>query len=134
MEAGWSNKSTAKNTSRNPSTDSDGSRPPTAASFSRVCSSCCVATSACFLSNGTSIQRSHRMIDKGTFMTDFASVQKHLSAITSAQADFAKSSFEANKAYFEKLADVKSADKFLEVTTEYAKSARETFVTEATKI
>ena len=67
-------------------------------------------------------------------MTDFASVQKHLSAITSAQADFAKSSFEANKAYFEKLADVKSADKFLEVTTEYTKSAQKTFVTEATKI
>ena len=67
-------------------------------------------------------------------MTDFASVQKHLTAITSAQADFAKSSFEANKAYFEKLADVKSADKFLEVTTEYTKSAQKTFVTEATKI
>ena len=74
------------------------------------------------------------MIDKGTFMTDFASVRKHLTAITSAQTDFAKSSFEANKAYFEKLADVKSADKFLEVTTEYAKSAQEMFVTEATKI
>ena len=67
-------------------------------------------------------------------MTDFASVQKHLTAITTAQTDFAKSSFEANKAYFEKLADVKSPDKFLELTTEYAKSARETFVTEATKI
>jgi hypothetical protein len=67
-------------------------------------------------------------------MTDFASVQKHLTAITSAQADFAKSSFEANKEYFEKLADVKSADKFLEVTTEYTKSAQKTFVTEATKI
>ena len=67
-------------------------------------------------------------------MTDFASVQKHLTAITSAQTDFAKSSFEANKAYLDKLADVKSPDKFLELTTEYAKSARETFVTEATKI
>jgi Phasin protein len=53
------------------------------------------------------------MIDKGTFMTDFASVQKHLTAITTAQTDFAKSSFEANKAYFEKLASVKSPDNFL---------------------
>ena len=67
-------------------------------------------------------------------MTDFASVREHLTAITTAQTDFAKSSFEANKAYFEKLADVKSPDKFIELTTEYAKSARETFVTEATKI
>jgi len=67
-------------------------------------------------------------------MTDFASVQKHLTAITTAQTDFAKSSFEASKAYFEKLAGVKSPDKFFELTTEYAKSAQETFVTEATKI
>ena len=74
------------------------------------------------------------MIDKGTFMTDFACVQTHLTAITTAQTDFAKSSFEANKAYFEKLADVRSQDKFLELTTEYAKSAQKTFVAEATKI
>ena len=67
-------------------------------------------------------------------MTDFASVQKHLTAITSAQTDFAKSSFEANKAYLDKLADVKSPDKFLELTTEYAKSAQKTFVAEVTKI
>ena len=67
-------------------------------------------------------------------MTDLASVQKHLTAIATAQTDFAKSSFEANKAYFEKLAGVKSPDKFFELTTEYAKSAQETFVAEATKI
>ena len=74
------------------------------------------------------------MIEKGTFMTDFASVREHLTAITTAQTDFAKSSFEANKAYFDKLADVKSPDKFLELTTEYASSAQKTFVAEATKI
>jgi hypothetical protein len=67
-------------------------------------------------------------------MTDYASVQKHLAAITTAQTDFAKSSFEANNAYFENLASVKSPDKFVELTTEYAKSAQETFVCEATKI
>jgi hypothetical protein len=67
-------------------------------------------------------------------MTDFASVQKHLTAITTAQTDFAKSSFEASKTYFENLASVKSPDKFIEVTTEYAKSAHATFVAEATKI
>jgi hypothetical protein len=67
-------------------------------------------------------------------MTDFTSVQKQLTAITTAQTDFAKSSFEASKAYFENLATVKSPEKFLELTTEYAKSAQATFVTEATKI
>ena len=67
-------------------------------------------------------------------VTDFASVQKNLTAITTAQTDFAKSSFEASKAYFEKLASVKSPDKFFELSTEYAKSAQETFVAEATKI
>ena len=63
-----------------------------------------------------------------------ASVQNHLTAITTAQTDFAKSSFEASKEYFEKLGGVKSPDKFVELTTEYAKSAQETFVTGATKI
>jgi hypothetical protein len=67
-------------------------------------------------------------------MTDFASIQKHLTAITTAHTDFAKSSFEANKAFFEKLAGVKSADKFFELTTEFAKSTQEMFVAEATKI
>jgi hypothetical protein len=60
-------------------------------------------------------------------MTDFASVQKHLTAISTAQTDFAKSSFEASKAYFENLTSVKSPDKFVELTTEYAKSAQATF-------
>lgn len=41
-------------------------------------------------------------------MTDFSNIQQHLTAITTAQTDFAKSSFEASKAYFEKLAAVKS--------------------------
>jgi hypothetical protein len=76
------------------------------------------------------------MIDPGnpSAMTDIASIQKHLTAITAAQTDFAKSSFEASKAYFEKLAGVKSPDKFVELTTEYAKSAQDTFVAEVTKI
>lgn len=67
-------------------------------------------------------------------MTDFASVQHQLTAITTAQTDFAKSSFAASKAYFENLATVRSPDKFMELTTEYTKSAQATFVAEATKI
>ena len=75
-----------------------------------------------------------RMIDPGDplAMTDIASIQNHLTAITTAQTDFAKSSFEASKAYFEKLAG--EPDKFVVLTTEYAKSAQDTFVTGATKI
>ena len=67
-------------------------------------------------------------------MTDLPGIQKHLTAITTAQTDFAKASFEASKAYFGNLASVKSPDKFFELTTEYAKSAQATFVSEATKI
>jgi hypothetical protein len=67
-------------------------------------------------------------------MVDFSGVQQHLTAITTAQTDYAKSSFEASKAYFEKLAGVKSPDKFMELTMEHTKSAFETYVAEATKI
>jgi len=64
----------------------------------------------------------------------FSSIQQHLTAMTTAQTDFAKSSFEASKAYFEKLAAEKSPDKFTELTAEHAKSAQEMFFAEATKI
>jgi hypothetical protein len=75
------------------------------------------------------------MINQGCLdMADFSSIQKQLTAITTAQTDFAKSSFEASKAYFENLASVKSPDKFVELTTEYARSAQAMFVAEATKI
>ena len=67
-------------------------------------------------------------------MVGFSGIQQHLTAITTAQTDYAKSSFETSKAYFEKLAGVKSPEQFLELTTEHTKSAFETFVAEATKI
>jgi hypothetical protein len=66
-------------------------------------------------------------------LTDFSAIQKNFTAIVTAQADYAKSSMEAAKAYFEKLATVKSPQTFMEVTMEYNKSAYETFVAEATK-
>ncbi|MDB5631689.1 MAG: hypothetical protein JWR49_544 [Tardiphaga sp.] len=67
-------------------------------------------------------------------MMDFTSVHKNFAAIATAHSDYAKSSMEAGKSYFEKLAAVKSPQTFLEVITEYQKSAYETFVSEATKI
>jgi hypothetical protein len=67
-------------------------------------------------------------------MTDMTVVQDKMKAITTAHADYAKSSFEANKAYMEKLATIKASDQAIEITTDHMKSAYETFVAESTKI
>jgi hypothetical protein len=69
-----------------------------------------------------------------TVVASAASVQNGLQAIASAYGDYTKKSFEDTKSYVEKLSGVKSLDKALEVQTEYAKSAYETFVTESQKI
>jgi phasin family protein len=62
------------------------------------------------------------------------SLQSGVQAIASAYGDYTKKSFEDTKSYVEKLTGVKSLDKALEVQTEYAKSAYETFVAESQKI
>jgi hypothetical protein len=67
-------------------------------------------------------------------MIDMTVVQDKMKAIATAHADYAKSSFEANKAYLEKLAKIKAPDEAMKMTTDYLKSAHETFVAEATKI
>lgn len=59
---------------------------------------------------------------------------KSLQAIASAYTDYTKKSFEDGSAFLEKLAGVRSLDKALEVQTDYAKTAYETFVAETTKI
>ena len=61
-------------------------------------------------------------------------VQNGLQAIASAYGDYTKKSFEDTKSFVEKLSGVKSLDKALEVQTEFAKSAYETFVAESQKI
>ena len=61
-------------------------------------------------------------------------VQGGLQAIASAYGDYTKKSFEDTKSFVEKLSGVKSLDKALEVQTEFAKSAYETFVAESQKI
>ena len=61
-------------------------------------------------------------------------VQNGLQAIASAYGDYTKKSFEDTKSFVEKLSGVKSIDKAIEVQTEYAKSAYETFVAESQKI
>jgi hypothetical protein len=67
-------------------------------------------------------------------MTDMTVVQDKMKAIATAHADYAKSSFEANKAYLEKLGTIKAPDEAIQITTDHMKSAYETFVAEVTKI
>ncbi len=62
------------------------------------------------------------------------SLQTGVQAIASAYGDYTRKSFEDTKSFVERLSGVKSVDKALEVQTEYAKSAYETFVTESQKI
>ena len=57
-----------------------------------------------------------------------------MQAIASAYGDYTKKSFEDTKSMVEKLSGVKSLDKAIEVQTEFAKSAYETFVAESQKI
>ncbi len=55
-------------------------------------------------------------------------------AIAAAYGDYTKKSFEDTKSFVEKLSGVKSFDKAVELQTEFAKSAYETFVAESQKI
>jgi hypothetical protein len=74
-------------------------------------------------------------LQQGIFkMTDMNAVQDKMKAIATAHTDYLKSSFEANKAYMEKIATIKAPDQAMQITTDHMKSAYETFVAEATKI
>src|SRR5260370_10621526 len=73
------------------------------------------------------------MMHEGNSMTDFAAVQEKLTAIVTAHTDYAKASFEANKAYFDKLVTLKAPDEAMQLTTDHMKSAYETSTTEAKK-
>ena len=57
-----------------------------------------------------------------------------IQAIATAYGDYSKKSYEDTKSFVEKLSGVKSLDKAIEVQTEFAKTAYETFVTESQKI
>ena len=57
-----------------------------------------------------------------------------LQAIATAYTDYSKKSFEDTRLFVEKLSGVKSVDKAIELQTEYAKSAFETFMAESQKI
>ena len=55
-------------------------------------------------------------------------------AIATAYSDYTKKSFEDTRLFVEKLSGVKSVDKAIELQTEFAKSAFESFVAESQKI
>jgi hypothetical protein len=59
---------------------------------------------------------------------------KHIQAISTAHADYAKRSFKDGAAFFERLASAKSLEEAMEVRTEYTKTAYETFVGESKRI
>jgi phasin family protein len=67
-------------------------------------------------------------------MKSFGAVSKSAQAIMVEVTDYSKKTFEEGTAALEKLFGVKSLDKAIEVQTEYAKSAYEGFVAEATKL
>jgi Phasin protein len=54
--------------------------------------------------------------------------------IATAYSDYSRKSFEQTRAFVEKLSSARSFDKVIEIQTEFAKQAYETFVTESQKI
>lgn len=69
-----------------------------------------------------------------TAVASAASLQQGVQAIATVVGDYTKKSFEESNAYVGKLTSVKSLDKAIEVQTEYAKSAYESFIAESQKI
>ena len=67
-------------------------------------------------------------------LKSFGALSKGGQAIAVEVADYSKKAFEDGTAALEKLFGVKSFEKAIEVQTEYAKTAYEGFVAEATKL
>jgi hypothetical protein len=69
-----------------------------------------------------------------TVVASASTVQNGLQAIAGAYGDYTKKSFEDTRSFVEKLSGVKSIDKAIEIQTEFAKSAFETYMAESQKI
>jgi hypothetical protein len=67
-------------------------------------------------------------------LKSFGALSKSVQAIATEVADYSKRSFEQSSAAAEKLVGAKSFEKVIEVQTEFAKTAYEAFVSEATKL
>jgi hypothetical protein len=77
-------------------------------------------------------QNGNEQVDAGAASAN--SFSGGFQAIATAYGDYTKKSFEDTKLFVEKLSGVKSLDKVIEVQTEFARTAYETFVTESQKI
>jgi len=77
-------------------------------------------------------QESRERIDAGDASTN--SFPGGFQAIATAYGDYTKKSFEDTRSFVEKLSGVKSVDKAIEIQTDFAKSAFETFMAESQKI
>jgi hypothetical protein len=69
-----------------------------------------------------------------TTMKQLGTVSKGWQAIATECADYSKKSFEHGSAALEKLLGAKTLDKAVEIQSEYAKTAYEGFVAQATKL
>jgi hypothetical protein len=67
-------------------------------------------------------------------MKSFGAVTKVTQAIATEVTDYSKKSFEDGSKVLEKLFGAKSLDKAIEIQTDYAKTAYEGFVAQATKM
>ncbi len=67
-------------------------------------------------------------------MKSFGALSKASQAIATEFADYSKKSFEDGTKVMEKLLGAKSLDKAMEIQTDYAKTAYEGFVAQATKM
>ncbi len=67
-------------------------------------------------------------------LKSFGAVSTKMQAIAAEVADYSKKSFEDSTAVVEKLMGAKTVEKAIEVQTDFAKSAYEGFVSEATKL
>jgi hypothetical protein len=87
--------------------------------------------------NNSNQNLAHQHIDKEQVDKAIASANtlpSGLQAIAAAYGDYTTKSFEDTKSFVEKLSAVKSFDKAIEVQTEFAKTAYETFVAQSQKI
>ena len=82
--------------------------------------------------NNAHQQNGEKLLDTGAGLAN--TLPSGFQAIATAYGDYTKKSFEDTKSFVEKLSGVRSLDKAIEVQTEFAKTAYETFVSESQKI
>ena len=77
-------------------------------------------------------QNGEKRLDTATASTN--TFPSGFQAIATAYGEYTKKSFEDTKSFVEKLSAVRSLDKAIEIQTEFAKTAYETFVSGSQKI